>query len=124
MSADIFKKGSVDLLVLHLLSKEDAYGYQLVHRIEETSKGLLSVQLASLYPVLYRLTDEAYISCKETYAEKGKGPRTGRSPRIRVIYHIEEAGRVRLKELLDEHKMLLQGFINVLSFGEEGEYHE
>ena len=55
---DIFKKNSVEMLVLYLLSKEDSHGYDLVQKIKEKSKGLLSVQLTSLYPVLYRLSDD------------------------------------------------------------------
>ena len=32
---DNFKRGTAELLVLHLLQKEDLYGYQITHAFEE-----------------------------------------------------------------------------------------
>lgn len=57
MAVDIFKIGSVELLVLLLLREQDAHGYQLAQLMEEKSDGLLTVKTASLYPILYRLVD-------------------------------------------------------------------
>lgn len=115
MPADIFKKGSVEMLVLHLLSKEDAHGYQLVQMIKERSKGLLSVQLPSLYPILYRLTDEGYITRTEIFEERSEKSKSTRAPRMRVVYHLEPSGQERLKELLKEHEDFMQGFMNILA---------
>ena len=66
-----FKKGSVELLVLHLLSIQDCYGYQLTQLIEELSNGKILVQEGSLYPVLYKLSEAEHTtqigraSCRE-----------------------------------------------------------
>lgn len=49
MAVDIFKIGSVELLVLLLLREQDAHGYQLAQLMEENSDGLLTVKTASLY---------------------------------------------------------------------------
>ena len=49
MAVDIFKNGSVELLVLLLLREQDAHGYQLAQLMEEKSDGLLTVKTASLY---------------------------------------------------------------------------
>lgn len=62
MAVDIFKIGSVELLVLLLLREQDAHGYQLAQLMEENSDGLLTVKTASLYPILYRLVDTGCIS--------------------------------------------------------------
>ena len=51
MAVDIFKIGSVELLVLLLLREQDAHGYQLAQLMEENSDGLLTVKTASLYPM-------------------------------------------------------------------------
>ena len=39
MAIDTMKKGSIEMLTLFLLCEEDAYGYQLVQKIKERSKG-------------------------------------------------------------------------------------
>ena len=58
MAIDTMKKGSIEMLTLFLLCEEDAYGYQLVQKIKERSKGLITVQEGSFYPLLYRLADD------------------------------------------------------------------
>ena len=57
MAIDTMKKGSIEMLTLFLLCEEDAYGYQLVQKIKERSKGFITVQEGSFYPLLYRLAD-------------------------------------------------------------------
>ena len=57
MAVDTMKKGSIEMLTLFLLREEDTYGYQLVQKIKERSKGLITVQEGSFYPLLYRLAD-------------------------------------------------------------------
>lgn len=44
MAIDTMKKGSIEMLTLFLLCEEDAYGYQLVQKIKERSKGFITVQ--------------------------------------------------------------------------------
>ena len=48
MAIDTMKKGSIEMLTLFLLCEEDAYGYQLVQKIKERSKGFITVQELSL----------------------------------------------------------------------------
>lgn len=38
---DNFKRGTAELLVLHLLQKEDLYGYQITHAFEEKAWALI-----------------------------------------------------------------------------------
>ena len=65
MAIDTMKKGSIEMLTLFLLCEEDTYGYQLVQKIKERSKGLITVQEGSFYPLLYRLADDGYITGEE-----------------------------------------------------------
>lgn len=67
------------MLTLFLLCEEDAYGYQLVQKIKERSKGFITVQEGSFYPLLYRLADDGYITGEEVVTRMS----TGRS-RMRV----------------------------------------
>lgn len=80
---DNFKRGTIELLVLHLLTKEDLYGYQISQAIEEKSLGVYTILEGSLYPVLYKLSEAGYLS---EYT-KLVGVR-----RTRKYYHLEQKG--------------------------------
>jgi PadR family transcriptional regulator PadR len=58
------KKGSAELLVLAQLETRARHGYEIAQVIEERSKGLVSFQVASLYPVLNRLESKGWIEGK------------------------------------------------------------
>ena len=49
------KKGSAELLVLSLVDARARHGYEIAKLIESRSDGALSFNVASLYPLLYRL---------------------------------------------------------------------
>lgn len=55
----------LDMLVLSTLSKHDCYGYQLTQIFDECSNGIIKPKVSSLYPILYRLIDQGYISSYE-----------------------------------------------------------
>ena len=98
--------GMVELIVLFLLNKEDLYGYQLTTMIKELSMNKLVITESSLYPTLYKLLDNKIIS---DYEE-----RVGKR-RIRVYYHIEEDGKKRLADLLDDYKTIMEGMELILN---------
>ena len=49
------KKGSTELLVLSLVERRGRHGYEIGKLIESRSDGALRLNVASLYPLLYRL---------------------------------------------------------------------
>lgn len=108
MSTQInFKKGSVELLLLHVLhSKGDCYGYQLSQLIKKTSDGGLDFPVGSLYPALYKLIDNHYISDHKKLVGKRL---------TRVYYHIEESGIDRLNALKTEFLMTNRSIMQVLN---------
>jgi transcriptional regulator len=55
------KKGSAELLVLSLLEGRQRHGYEISKQIERESDGVLSFNVASLYPLLYRLEKRGWI---------------------------------------------------------------
>jgi len=55
------KKGSAELLILSLLEARPRHGYELSKLIESQSDGVLKFQVASLYPLLYRLEKRGWI---------------------------------------------------------------
>ena len=54
-------RGSAELAIIALLDKQPLYGFEIAKRIEQDSKGALSFNLASLYPMLYELEKRAWI---------------------------------------------------------------
>jgi len=49
------KKGSAELLILSLVEHQPRHGYDIGNLIEQRSAGMLRFNVASLYPLLYRL---------------------------------------------------------------------
>lgn len=109
---DNFKKGSVEMLLLHLLQIEDLYGYQLSQLIHKHSNGILKIPEGSMYPTLYRLLDKGYI----TDYKKQVGRRL-----TRVYYHLEPQGQEYLSELLEDYTKVTEGIQLLLSYrGDDG----
>jgi transcriptional regulator len=55
------KKGSAELLILSLVETRARHGYELSKLIEVRSEGVLRFNVASLYPLLYRLERRGWI---------------------------------------------------------------
>jgi PadR family transcriptional regulator PadR len=92
-------RGSAELAILSLLSKQPLYGFEISKRIEEESGGALRFNLASLYPMLYELEKRAWI--------KGKWE-PNRAGRDRRYYFLTTAGRKQLAPLRLEWRCFFQ----------------
>jgi len=60
--ADLFKQGTLELLVLRLLSSGSLNGWDVMQRIQLVSGEVLSVTPGALYPALHRLEARGLIS--------------------------------------------------------------
>jgi transcriptional regulator len=78
------KKGSAELLVLSLVEDRARHGYEISKLIESRSEGALKFNVASLYPLVYRLEGRGWIQGK--WVEKA-------GQRRRRYYRITAAGR-------------------------------
>ena len=58
--ADLLQ-GTLNLLILQVLSRGEANGYEIVKRIEQRSEETLQVEHGSLYPALRRLEANGWI---------------------------------------------------------------
>ena len=105
-----FRRGVMSLVILSLLEKEDMYGYQLVQQTIEQSGGRIVTQEGSLYPVLYKLLDQGYISDRRV--------QVGRRM-TRIYYHLEPAGAQRLQELIGEYRQISQGIDSIIGGSEK-----
>lgn len=84
------KRGTIEIVLLSLLSDGQKYGYQLVNEITQKSDGLFSLAEGTLYPVLYRLEDNGLVEPKWETQERGVP---------RKYYCITEKGLEQLKLL-------------------------
>lgn len=82
------KKGSTELLVLSLVAHRARHGYEIGKLIETRSGGTLRFNVASLYPLLYRLEARGLIEGR--WVEKP-------SQRRRRFYRLTPAGRKALR---------------------------
>ena len=78
------KKGSAELLVLSLVESRARHGYEIAKLIETRSDGTVRFNVASLYPLLYRLEKRGWISGR--WVEKS-------GQRRRRYYRITSQGR-------------------------------
>ena len=91
-------KHVLDILMLTLLQEQPLYGYELREKLLNGSEGLIQLRLSTIYPVLYRLTKEGYVSTEERNVGK----------KVRVYYSVTESG----KEYLQSAKEGYYDFIN------------
>src|ERR1043165_1693906 len=57
-------QGTLDLLVLKALQLEPMHGFGISVRIRQMSDEVLQVEQGSLYPALYRLEEQGWISAE------------------------------------------------------------
>src|SRR5713101_5094014 len=78
------KKGSAELLILSLIEARARHGYEISKLIEARSDGALRFNVASLYPLLYRLEKRGWL--KGRWVEKA-------GERRRRYYRLTSAGK-------------------------------
>ena len=89
MSKNDVPQGTLDLLVLQVLSLGPLHGYAITKRIHQISKDHLRIRHGSLYPALYRLEHQGLIR-----SEWGESENKRRAK----YYTLTPAGRKRFKD--------------------------
>ena len=87
------RRGSLELIVLHLLAPGEAYGYEIVTKLAAQTNGALEVTDGTLYPVLYRLERAGFVTVRWETQERGVP---------RKYYRLTAAGREELRQLEEE----------------------
>src|SRR5437016_14046621 len=96
------KKGSAELLILSLVQDRPRHGYDLAQLIELRSRGTLRFNVASLYPLLYRLEKRGWI--RGRWVEKA-------GQRRRRYYRLTAAG----KKVLASQRQGWREFVEAIS---------
>jgi DNA-binding PadR family transcriptional regulator len=86
MSKDLVA-ASATPLVLAILAEGDSYGYAIIKRVHELSRGHLQWTDGMLYPVLHRLERQGHVTAKWGESDHG---------RKRKYYRITKDGRAQL----------------------------
>jgi transcriptional regulator len=64
--------GTLDMLVLRVLSRGELHGWGITNKLELLSKSALQVDEGSLYPSLYRMEDKGWIEAEWKMTENNR----------------------------------------------------
>ncbi len=96
------------LVVLHLLSVADMYGYEMIAALEKRCDSTFTMKEGTLYPILRGLENSGAVTAYRQVSPAG---------RERKYYHLTERGRKQLAEETRQWRAY-EGAINaVLSMG-------
>jgi PadR family transcriptional regulator, regulatory protein PadR len=99
------RRGSLELIVLHLLEPGEAYGYEIVTKLAERTNGALEVTDGTLYPVLYRLERAGFVAIRWETPDRGVP---------RKYYRLTRAGQDELRQLTQEWKSFSDAMARLL----------
>ena len=81
-------QGTLDMLVLQMLSLEPAHGYGIAQRLDQISRSVVQVNQGSLYPALHRLEQKGWLKSEWKQSETGREAK---------FYSLTSSGRKQLK---------------------------
>jgi PadR family transcriptional regulator, regulatory protein PadR len=81
-------QGTLDMLILKAVSLSPLHGYGVLLRIQQISKNRLEIQQGSLYPALYRLEHQGWITSEWGESENNRKAK---------YYRLTAAGKRRLQ---------------------------
>ena len=92
----MLKRELIALCLLHLLSREDQYGYELLRRL---ARAFPDTQESAVYAILRGLSKDGYT--QSFRGEISEGP-------VRKYYRLTDAGREKYLALLEHWRALYQ----------------
>lgn len=104
-------QGTLDLLILQIVSLGPIHGYGIARRIQQVSRDVLEVPQGSLYPALHRLENRGLL------AASWKASETGRDAKF---YRLTAPGRARLEAESATWRQLTEAVRLILRTGGDG----
>jgi transcriptional regulator len=80
-------QGTLDMLILQILSLEPAHGYGIAQRLQQVSREAVQINQGSLYPALHRLEQKEWLISEWRLSETGREAK---------FYALTRAGRKQL----------------------------
>lgn len=102
-------QGTLDLLILKVVTMGPIHGYAIAQRIQQISRDVLQVQQGSLYPALHRLENRGFL------AAEWKDTETGREAKF---YRLTPRGQTELKSETESWKQLAKAVRLILESNE------
>src|SRR5262247_4105631 len=102
--ADLLQ-GTLDLLILQVVSLAPLHGYAIAQRLSQISRDALQIQQGSLYPALHRIEKRGWIRGEWRTTETGREAK---------FYVLTTQGRKRLDHERDEWSRLSRAIALVL----------
>src|SRR5512138_2187540 len=87
------KRGTLEMILLKLLSEKQMYGYELVSTLERRGGEQFQLKEGTLYPVLYRLEGAGLIEARWETLERGVP---------RKYYRLTRVGAQQLRDLIKD----------------------
>ena len=104
-------QGTLDMLILQILSLEPAHGYGIAQRLEQISRSVVQVNQGSLYPALHRLEQKGWLQSTWKQSETGREAK---------FYSLTPSGRRQLKIEKDSWARLTGAVRLVFDEGNQG----
>ncbi len=101
------RMGFIELLILHMLTQRDMYGYEIKKALAERTNNAFQFGESSLYIPLLRMASRGLVSSRKEIAV-GK--------RFRTYYHIEELGQKYLAYGKEQCEVLFSGITNLFNW--------
>jgi DNA-binding PadR family transcriptional regulator len=103
------KKGSAELAVLSVLADGPLHGYEIAKRIRADTDGVVSFDVAALYPILYSLESRGWVQAAWEQAPSG---------RRRRAYRLTVDGRRHLQPLRREWREFFRALNRLARFSD------
>jgi len=97
---------TLDMLILKAVSLGPLHGYGILLRIQQVSKERLEIQQGSLYPALYRLEHQGWITSEWGVSENNRRAK---------YYRLTAAGKRRLQAETENWNRMAEVIAGILS---------
>lgn len=101
-------QGTLDMLILQVLTLGRMHGYAIVRRIQQTTDDVLVVEEGSLYPALHRMQKRGWIEAEWGLSENNRRAK---------YYHLTPAGKKQLVREVSTWERFSQATSKVLQIG-------
>jgi PadR family transcriptional regulator PadR len=105
---ELRRRDVFSLLVLHLISRSDSgasYGNQLIEQIETLTRGVVSLNPNTMYPLLRELETRGVIAGRWEHPEK----------RSRRLYSVTAPGKAEYKRLMEALEPFLDSIVESIT---------
>lgn len=99
-----FSNGVPELLILHLVSEREMYGYELIRAIHHVSGKNFSFEEGHIYPLLHTMEENGYL----------RSQRKEVNGKARLYYRLTPAGKARLERMIEDWARVRAGIDTLL----------